>query len=179
MCGAAHTASNHAARRGRNDRDVLIPAIANATVVEVHYPCSGVYPGDDDEVVRGVSVAGPVPDGFGVDDHDDAASFGQIMLQLVDACLNVVGLDSVLLEQYRQIPDIGVCGEVPDWAAPHSARRALGQRGDALFVGLVSGDLADRVSHRHLPAVGSVLLAPVGRGGDGVAGHPDIGVDGT
>src|SRR6202044_195630 len=163
----------------RSDRDLLIPATEDATVVEVHYPCSGVYPGDDDEVVRDVSAARPVPDGFGVDYHDDPASFGQIMLQLVNACLNIVGLDSVLREQHWQILDIGVRGEVPDRAAPHSTRRALGQRGDALFGGLVSGDLADHVSHRHLPAVGSVLLAPVLRGGDGVAVHPDIGVDGT
>src|ERR1700722_5107928 len=79
----------------RSDRDLLIPATEDATVIEVHYPCSGVYAGDDDEVVRGASVAGPIPDGFGVDYHDDPASFGQVTLQLVDACLNVVGLDSV------------------------------------------------------------------------------------
>ena len=38
----------------------------------------------------------------------------------------------------------------------------------------MAGDLADHVSHRHLSAVGSVLLAPVGRGGEGVAVHPDL-----
>ena len=34
--------------------------------------------------------------------------------------------------------------------------------------------LADHIGHRHFPAVGSVLLAPIGRGGDGIAIHSQL-----
>ena len=49
------------------DGNLLIAAANDAAVVEVDNTCFGIYAGDNDEVVRGVPLAGPVPDGFGVE----------------------------------------------------------------------------------------------------------------
>src|SRR6202042_293788 len=115
-------------------------------------PALGSMPVTTAKWFAALRLPGPVPEGFGVEYDDDPALFGQILLQRVDAGLDVVGLDPVVREQHRQVSDIGVGGGVPDRSGTCRARRALGQVGDLLLGGLVAGDLTDHISYRHLPA---------------------------
>ena len=77
----------------------LIAAGHDAAVVEVHHLGYGVYPGHNHEVVRGVPLARPVPDRFGIDNHDGPSLSGQILVYATK-CENVAAAFGS-----HQIPD--------------------------------------------------------------------------
>src|SRR5208283_3241356 len=95
---------------------------------------------------------------------DHLAPLVQIPLQRVDVGVNVGGLDSVVPQQRRQVAVAGSAGGAVDRSGVASAGHVRGRGGDLGLGGLVAGDLADHVGHRHLAAVEVLLLvAPEGR----------------
>jgi hypothetical protein len=138
----------------------------------VHHTGFRVDAGNNHKVVREVWLARSVPDGFGMDYHDDLALFGQLLLQRSGSGLDIFSPNPVVPEQHRQVSDISVAREFPDRTGTRCARGCCSQGRDLLLGGLTSGDLADHIGDRHLPAIRRVLLAPIGRGGGRVAVHP-------
>src|ERR1700744_10053 len=88
--------------------------------------------------------------------------------------LDVLGSDPVVPQQNRKVSDIGGAHWLPHQPVTCCARRVFGQSDYLLLGRLASLNLSDDIGHRHFPAVGSVLLAPVRRGGDGGALHSPL-----
>jgi len=88
--------------------NLLIAAVHDAAVIEMRHTGFGVDAGDDHEVVCGLTLPRPVPDGFGIEQNDRFPSRGQLLLQRAGRGLDLVGVDAAVREQDRQVPDIGV-----------------------------------------------------------------------
>src|SRR6185437_1403142 len=156
------------------DGNLLVAPGTDATVVEMHHAGLAVNAGDHHEVVCSVPLPGPVPDCFGIEDDDDLVVSPQLARHGGGIGLNVVGSDPVVPQQYRKVGDIGGARWLPNRLVTRCARCVFGQSDHLLFGWLASRNLADHIGHRHFPTVGSVLFAPVGRGGHGIAIHSQL-----